>query len=148
MQVGMEKIKEEQEKKEKRRKRQAGVTLIELLVVVTILAIVSGIGFTLVGNQIDRSRDSADLANVRSIADAVQRYLLDNPNGTGLPADGASANITSSHVLVTGGYLGQAPANPYGATTQYSIERSGKNIIVRDVDNSPDDDITLNNVLP
>ncbi len=86
---------------EKARKRQKGFTLIEMLAVVIILVIVASIGFVVVNNQIEQSRQRTDVANVRTVADAVQRYIMDNSS--------RPANVSA---LVDGGYLAKGPEDP------------------------------------
>lgn len=120
---------------QKRRKREKGFTLIEMLAVVLILAIVSGIGFVVVNKQIEGSRDKTDKANVRIIADAVQRYVLDK-NSTTITVD----------ALVTDGYLAQTPVDPWGKGQQYGITVSGNDVTVTGV--KSENTITLKNVLP
>jgi len=88
---------------EKRRKRQKGFTLIEMLAVVIILVIVAAIGFVVVNNQIEKSRENTDKANVRTIADAVQRYILEK--------GAVPQNVPA---LVSEGYLAKEPQDPWG----------------------------------
>ncbi|MDI3257079.1 MAG: prepilin-type N-terminal cleavage/methylation domain-containing protein [Kyrpidia sp.] len=105
-----------------RRKRQLGFTLIEMLAVVTILAIVSGIGFVMVNSQIERARANTDVANLRTISDAVNRYIMDN--GTNNISTNLSGNVQSGanagNALI-GTYLGAAPRDPWNSTNAYSI---------------------------
>lgn len=86
-----------------RLKRQLGFTLIEMLAVVLILAIVAGVGFVVVNNQIEKARVNTDIANLRTLADAVNRYTMDN----GKPP-------TTINDLV-GKYLGAVPSSPWSA---------------------------------
>ncbi|OUM87223.1 MAG: hypothetical protein BAA01_09140 [Bacillus thermozeamaize] len=92
-------------REEKARKRQKGFTLIEMLAVVIILVIVAAIGFVVVNSQIERSRQNTDQANVRTVADAVQRYIMDKSTAPGGIKD-----------LVDGGYLAKGPQDPWNDT--------------------------------
>ncbi|ATY86152.1 hypothetical protein CVV65_15460 [Kyrpidia spormannii] len=120
-----------------RRRRQAGFTLIEMLAVVVILAIVAGVGFVVVNNQIENARVNTDKANVRTIADATQRYIMDK-----------GAAPTDVGDLVTNGYLAKAPVDPWDSTKTdaYSISTTDKNVTISGP--KPGDSLTLSNVLP
>lgn len=95
---------------EKAHQRQKGFTLIEMLAVVIILVIVAAIGFVVVNNQIEKSRLNTDKANVRTIADAVQRYVMDK-----------SAAPNNVDALV-GEYLAKKPEDPWNKGDEYKIE--------------------------
>src|SRR5690606_8951147 len=103
----------------RKRRRQKGFTLIEMLVVVLILVIVAGIGFVVVNNQIEKSRERTDIANVRTIADAVQRYMMEN------------TDVPTVEKLVNEGYLAAPPKNPWGEDNpeHYNISKEGTNDI-------------------
>ena len=60
--------------------KRAGFTLVEMVIVVTILGILSGIGFMKFGNVQETSRKNADYAAAANLATAANLYLLENPN--------------------------------------------------------------------
>lgn len=95
---------------QKRRKRQRGFTLVEMLAVVVILAIVGGVGFVLVNDRINTARINTDQANARTIADAVNAYIMDNGAP---PVSGNTIRITANDTTLLGKYLGSAPTNPW-----------------------------------
>ena len=57
-------------------KNKKGFTLAELLIVVAIIAVLVAIAIPIFTSQLEKSRETADIANVRSAyADAVAEYL-------------------------------------------------------------------------
>ena len=62
------------------KKKRAGFTLVEMVLVVTILGILSGIGFMKFGNVQETSRKNADYVTAANLATAANLYLLENPN--------------------------------------------------------------------
>jgi prepilin-type N-terminal cleavage/methylation domain-containing protein len=94
---------------QQKRKREKGFTLIEMMAVVIILAIVGGVGFVAVNNQVEKSRKSSDAANIKVIVDAAQQYYLDTPNMTS--TTGASADWVKTNLVP--GYLSKEPMDPW-----------------------------------
>lgn len=141
-------------REEKARKRQKGFTLIEMLAVVIILVIVAAIAFVVVNNQIEKSRVNTDAANARTIADAVQRYILDH----GGLDESASGDVDDDNGLITGGYLAKPPADPWGKGRFYKVEKNGKDVTIKailsiekantDGEEKNKNNITLKNALP
>lgn len=127
-------------REEKARKRQKGFTLIEMLAVVIILVIVAAIGFVVVNNQIEKSRENTDKANVRTIADAVQRYIMDK------------AQVPESVDDLVGEYLAKEPEDPWNGNRSdgnegYSISSDNDgNVTITGI--NPENEITLEGAVP
>jgi prepilin-type N-terminal cleavage/methylation domain-containing protein/prepilin-type processing-associated H-X9-DG protein len=71
-----------------RARATAGYTLVELLVVIAIIAVLAALGIGVVGNAIERSRQSECANNLRKLASGVFAYAADNngevpPNNRG-----------------------------------------------------------------
>ena len=67
----------------KQKLNKKGFTLAELLVVVAIIAILVAVAFPLFSSQLERSRESTDLANARSASSvAVGAYSMYGGTGT------------------------------------------------------------------
>lgn len=58
--------------------RQAGFTLIELLVTLVIVAIVSAIAVVSLINALDKAKQRATMADMRTISSAIEAYLTDH----------------------------------------------------------------------
>ena len=61
------------------KKKRAGFTLVEMVIVVTILGILSGIGFMKFGNVQETSRKNADYAAAANLATAASLYISEYP---------------------------------------------------------------------
>ena len=61
-------------------KKQGGFTLIELLIVVAIVGIISAIAVPNILNALDRGKQKRTMADLRSLATAVESYSVDNTN--------------------------------------------------------------------
>ena len=79
-----------------RRSSQSGFTLIELLIVVAVIGIVAAISIIQYGGALDKAKQRATMADMRSISRAIEAYLVDNhvvPDDTGGVATLASVLI-------------------------------------------------------
>ncbi len=85
-------------------KRQKGFTLIELLIVVAIIGIIAAIAIPNLLNAINRGRQKRTMADIRSIATAVESYQVD---WNFYPK--ALAALSGLNGLVTPTYIKQIP---------------------------------------
>lgn len=65
-------------------RRQAGFTLLELLVVTVVLGILAALSMTTLFAALDRGKQRATMADMRTIARAIEAYSVDNSE---LPTD-------------------------------------------------------------
>ncbi|MBR4656109.1 MAG: prepilin-type N-terminal cleavage/methylation domain-containing protein [Oscillospiraceae bacterium] len=62
------------------KKNNKGFTLAELLIVVAIIAVLVAIAIPVFTNQLERSREATDMANVRSAyGELISQYLMSDP---------------------------------------------------------------------
>jgi general secretion pathway protein G len=98
-------------------RRQKGFTLIELLIVVAIIGIIAAIAIPNLLNAINRGRQKRTMADIRSIATAVEAYLVDMNR---YPAVAAGAMSTLASYLEPT-YLRRIPAlDGWGTPYQWS----------------------------
>ena len=102
---------------------QSGFTLIEVMVVVAILGILATIVMTSISGKTDQARVTAAKVGLKSIADALEFYKLDNHRYP-TTDEGLEALVTKSASAITfpeGGYLkGGLPKDPWGNPFQYA----------------------------
>jgi len=92
-------------------KRESGFTLIELLVVIGILAVLLAIVLIAINpaRQFAQANNTQRRSDVSAILNAIHQYAADNRGNlpTGMPADGASLDVSSA----TGSGVGAAFCN-------------------------------------
>ena len=85
------------------KKNNKGFTLAELLIVVAIIAVLVAIAIPVFTNQLEKSREATDLANIRSgYAAAMTQYLDDGTQDIDVPVTAQQTIagwITDNHTL-------------------------------------------------
>lgn len=114
-------------------RRQKGFTLIELLIVVAIIGIIAAIAIPNLLNAINRGKQKRTMADIRSIATAIESYSVDW-NFYPKVADGVINDLTT---YLTPTYIKKLPTNDgwnremrwYGTTSgaSYTLQSYGKN---------------------
>ena len=79
-----------------RKNDQAGFTLIELLIVVAVIGIVAAISVMSYFTALDKSRQRATMADMRSVARALEAYMVDNNYA---PDSSGGVNVLSSILI-------------------------------------------------
>ena len=129
---------------EKDNQNDAGVTLIEMMVVLVIIAIIAGLIVPNVIGRPDEARATAARTDIRSIGSALELYRLDNRSYP-TTAQGLSALSKRPELppipknWATGGYLAEAPQDPWGNSYQYISpgNRTGYDLLSFGADGKP-----------
>lgn len=90
------------------KKKRAGFTLVEMVIVVTILGILSGIGFMQFGNVQETSRKNADYIAAANLATATSLYISECPEEVKFNDSDTKKNIDIS-TLKNKGYINYEP---------------------------------------
>lgn len=90
------------------KKKRAGFTLVEMVIVVTILGILSGIGFMQFGNVQETSRKNADYVAAANLATATSLYISEYPEDVKFSGSGTE-KIISTAILKEKGYISSIP---------------------------------------
>ena len=111
-------------------RRESGFTIVELLVVVVIVGIVASIALIALMNALDKARQRATMADMRTISKAIETYMVDNnlpPSAAG-GVDELVAALTPYHstVLPTRDHWRNAYQFSSDSAGNYTIESLGK----------------------
>jgi type II secretion system protein G len=116
------------------RKHDSGFTLIELLIVIAIIGILAAIAIPNLLNALQRGKQKRTMADMRSLATAVESYQVDNNQypsaacATGLyTAIGTQVN-TGSFTLLKPTYIAQPPyVDGWSHFLYYSLDNANNN---------------------
>lgn len=114
----------------RRRAGDAGVTLIEMMVVLVIIGIVAALVVPNVIGRPDEARATVAQTDMKTIATSLELYRLDAQRYP-TTEQGLSALVTRPTAppvpdrWAEGGYLGEAPVDPWGNPYGYRGEQGG-----------------------
>ena len=119
------------------RERREGFTMAELLIVVAIIAVLVAIAIPVFTSQLEKSAESADLANIRSAYAEASAKVLDSQSsatvstvamtqGTSGWAYAKDANIGGYKTASTAASASKMPAIKKGDTVQVTVTKDGK----------------------
>ena len=102
---------------------QGGFTLVELMMVIVILSVLAALVVPNIMGRPDEARTAVARADIRTIANALALYKLDNltypTTDQGLEALVSSTAGNSDRVRDYEGYLTKVPKDPWGNDYQY-----------------------------
>lgn len=123
------------------KKNRKGFTLAELLIVVAIIAVLVAIAIPVFTNQLEKSREATDVANVRSAyAEVMTQYL----------EDGSAASMTvTARQKVAGWQTSPQPGlttqiNGSESTITFGAKTSGNYTVSLGVDDSGTVTVSIN----
>ena len=90
------------------KKKRAGFTLVEMVIVVTILGILSGIGFMKFGKVQETSRKNADYVAAANLATATSLYISEHPKEVEI-SDKDNEKIIDTSTLKSKQYINYEP---------------------------------------
>ena len=102
-------------------KNSKGFTLMEMLIVVAIIAILVAIMIPVMTSQLERARETADLANLRSAYAEASVSALSSESGTG-----TSSEVTFTQTTAGFDYVTDVPAYLQTATWTSVVENLKK----------------------
>ena len=90
------------------KKKRAGFTLVEMVIVVTILGILSGIGFMKFGKVQETSKKNADYVAAANLAIATSLYISEHPKAVEI-SDKDNEKIIDTSTLKSKQYINYEP---------------------------------------
>ena len=90
------------------KKKRAGFTLVEMVIVVTILGILSGIGFMKFGKVQETSKKNADYVAAANLATATSLYISEHPKEVEI-SDKDNEKIIDTSTLKSKQYINYEP---------------------------------------
>jgi general secretion pathway protein G len=109
----------------KKKASDEGLTLIELLAVIVILAIIAAIAIPIILVSVNNAKINTTEQDLNIIADALNRYYLDNG---AYPKQTTSGNISGVSSDLSPEYLAGVPQDGWGQSFQYQSD--GSNYLV------------------
>ena len=109
------------------KKNKKGFTLAELLIVVAIIAVLVAIAIPVFTSQLEKSRESTDLANIRTAYAALVVQYLDNASVAPIKVEAKQkaadwqTNNSTTYPLTVFSDGGQATINVSAKTTDYTV---------------------------
>lgn len=97
------------------KKNEKGFTLAELLIVVAIIAVLVAISIPIFTSQLEKARESTDVANIRA--------AYAEASVASLEADGGIASYTTEAKMQSNGAIEKITVEPIGDMTVTSVEK-------------------------
>lgn len=109
-----------------------GFTLAELLIVVAIIAVLVAISIPVFTNQLEKSREATDAANIRAIYAQLSADVLTENTGATAANGAATYSVTKTDGVVTGTATYTMTQQTSGTANNAAIEIAGVTIAAAD----------------